>query len=115
MRLSGRNKREVEPDSLWLRRARRESLGVEKPNREPVGHYCAGGIECIDAIRAALGPVQFQGYLRGNAMKYLWRYPYKGSPVSDLKKARTYIDWLIESVEEGLPCPDQNPKGSAST
>lgn len=102
----------MELDSFWLRRARREALGGEKPKRERVSHYCKDGIECIDAIKAALGPVQFQGYVRGNAMKYLWRYPFKGSPVSDLKKARVYLDWLIESVEEGLSCPDWKTKVS---
>lgn len=33
-------------------------------------HYTAGGVECIEAIRAATGS-QFTGYLWGNAMKYL--------------------------------------------
>ena len=97
----------MEPDSHWLRRVRREALGGDKPKRQPVGHYCAGDIECIDAIRSALGPEQFAGYCRGNAMKYLWRYPLKGTPVADLRKARTYLDWLIESLEEGLPCPEK--------
>ena len=46
-------------------------------------HYTAGGVECIEAIRAATGS-QFTGYLWGNAMKYLWRFPHKGSAVQDL-------------------------------
>jgi hypothetical protein len=29
-------------------------------------------------------------------MKYLWRYRYKGKRLDDLKKARWYIDRLIE-------------------
>lgn len=40
-------------------------------------HYTQSGVECIEAIEAALGEEQFKGYLRGNIMKYLWRYPYK--------------------------------------
>ena len=40
-------------------------------------HYTAGGVECIEAIRAATGS-QFTGYLWGNAMKYLWRFPAQG-------------------------------------
>jgi len=104
------------PDgSHWLRKARHDAFSGTQPKRERVPHYCLGEVEFIDAAKAMLGSAQFAGFLRGNALKYLWRYPYKGSPVSDLKKARTYIDWLIESVEEVLPCPDQNPKGSAST
>ena len=35
-------------------------------------HY-KGDIECIDALRAALTPEEFQGYVKGSAMAYLWR------------------------------------------
>jgi hypothetical protein len=38
------------------------------------------------------------GYLDGNAVKYLSRWRLKGG-VQDLKKARHYIDKLIETVE----------------
>ena len=52
-------------------------------------------IECIDAIRAALGS-GFKEYLQGNILKYIWRHKYKNG-VEDLKKARWYLDRLIES------------------
>ena len=38
------------------------------------------------------------GYLDGNAVKYLSRWRHKGG-VQDLKKARHYIDKLIEVTE----------------
>ena len=38
------------------------------------------------------------GYLDGNAVKYLSRWRHKGG-VEDLKKARHYIDKLIETEE----------------
>ena len=60
-------------------------------------HYNASGIECIDALRAALGE-GFEYYLQGNIMKYLWRYRYKNG-TQDLEKARWYLDALIEEVE----------------
>lgn len=59
-------------------------------------HYTAGGIECIDAIQAAVGPEQFKGYLRGNVLKYLWRYEHKGG-VESLRKAQWYLDRLIQA------------------
>lgn len=62
-------------------------------------HYTSGGIECIDAIKAATG-TQFVGYLWGNALKYLWRWPHKGHSVEDLMKCKWYIERLIE--EEGI-------------
>jgi|TARA_Y200000002_G_scaffold297309_2_gene251933 hypothetical protein len=38
-------------------------------------------------------------YVRGNIIKYVTRFPYKGTPVSDLKKARWYLDYLINEEE----------------
>ena len=61
-------------------------------------HYKQGGIECIEAMKVALGG-GFLGYLRGNAIKYLWRYDKKNG-VEDLKKARWYLDRLIKEVGE---------------
>ena len=43
---------------------------------------------------------EFTGYLKGNCMKYLWRYKYKGKPVEDLKKCQWYLNKLIASVEK---------------
>jgi hypothetical protein len=39
------------------------------------------------------------GFLDGNAVKYLLRWRHKGG-VEDLRKARHYIDKLIESAKE---------------
>ena len=61
-------------------------------------HYKQGGIECIDAIKAATGD-GFIGYVWGNVLKYLWRWPKKGG-VDDLKKARWYLDRLIKEAGE---------------
>lgn len=61
-------------------------------------HYTTGGIECIDAIRASLGLKEFADYCKGNVMKYIWRYRHKGG-VEDLKKARVYLNWMIEAEE----------------
>ena len=54
-------------------------------------HYQSdNGIECIDAIRAALGREGFIAYCRGNAIKYLWRD--KVNNVEDRNKATWYIN-----------------------
>ena len=39
-------------------------------------HYTQGGIECIDAIKASMSDEEYAGFLKGNALKYLWRYHY---------------------------------------
>jgi hypothetical protein len=54
-------------------------------------HYNQGGIECIDAIEAALGQLNFEAYCRGAAMKYIWRAPHKGKHNEDLAKAVFYL------------------------
>lgn len=58
-------------------------------------HYKSGGIEAIEGIEASMEPEAFAGYLKGNIMKYMWRYERKGKPIEDLKKARWYLDRLI--------------------
>lgn len=63
-------------------------------------------IECIDGIRAALGD-NFKYYCQGNIMKYVWRHEYKNG-LEDLRKARVYLDWMIETMEEDQ-CSQQLP------
>lgn len=63
-------------------------------------HYTQGGIECIDAIAAAVtGAAGVEAVLVGNIIKYVWRYRHKNG-VEDLKKCRWYIDRLIAEVEK---------------
>lgn len=55
-------------------------------------HYqSASGLECIDAIRAALTPEEFRGYCKGAALKYIWREAKKGQNES-LAKAVWYLN-----------------------
>ena len=72
-------------------------LGTMAAN-DPVNHpphYASGGIECIDAIEASMSPEEFQGYCKGNLIKYTWRYRDKGG-LQDLHKANWYPDRLIK-------------------
>lgn len=68
---------------------------VNHPN-----HYTSGGIECIDAIAASMTPIEYAGFLKGQVLKYAWRYRLKGKPAQDLKKARFYLDRLIQLTEK---------------
>lgn len=63
-------------------------------------HYCKGGVECIDAIRASMTDEAFAGFCKGNVMKYIFRYEDKGR-TQDLHKAAVYLEWLI-SVNEKM-------------
>ena len=70
-----------------------DGLGTHDTVNHP-SHY-AGDIECIDAIQASMYDKAFAGYLKGNIIKYLWRYKLKNG-VEDLKKAQWYLAKLIE-------------------
>jgi hypothetical protein len=56
-------------------------------------HYTQSGIECIDAIQAALTEEEFRGFCKGNAIKYSWREKLKGGD-EDLRKASWYLSRL---------------------
>lgn len=63
-------------------------------------HYTTGDIECIDAIKASMTMNEYLGYLRGNSIKYLWRYRQKHeNGVEDLRKAEWYTRRLIQEFE----------------
>ena len=58
-------------------------------------HYNKGKIEVISAI------VDWDlNFCMGNVIKYVSRYKYKESPLEDLKKARWYLDYEIQKLEE---------------
>ena len=63
-------------------------------------HYTSGDIECIEAIRSALGSDGFIAFARGNAMKYVWRMMDKhDSGVTDASKAMKYLEWIVDELE----------------
>lgn len=57
-------------------------------------HYQQGAIQPIDYIAA-----NHLDFFEGNIIKYITRWRRKGTPIEDLKKAKQYIDWLIEMEE----------------
>jgi hypothetical protein len=69
-------------------------------------HYQKGGIECIEAIEASMTEESFKGFLKGNCIKYLYRYEDKNG-VEDLKKAQWYLLRLIGTIEsQSAPSDD---------
>jgi hypothetical protein len=63
-------------------------------------HYNQKNIEAICAIEASMDEEEFRGYLKGNTLKYTWRYKNKGKPVEDLEKAQYYLNLLIKKAKE---------------
>lgn len=90
-----------------------------KASQQQVGgdHYRTLEIQPWDAMKAWMTPAEFRGFLRGNAIKYLARCDKKGQLVADLRKARHYLDKLIEEevaapLVEALGAPPLAPGGT---
>lgn len=68
-------------------------------NVDHPAHYTGRdtGYECIDIT-------QYQTFCVGNVIKYLWRYPLKGAPLEDLKKARWYAHRASMMQEKADTC-----------
>lgn len=64
-------------------------------------HYKRGGVECINALQAALTGEQYEGFLHGNVFKYVFRANFKGKKREDLEKASWYLDRLLDFTEDG--------------
>lgn len=62
-------------------------------------HYTNKGIQPIEIMKANMTKEKYRGFLEGNIIKYPLRYEDKNG-LEDLKKAKTYLTWLIEDIEE---------------
>jgi len=66
-------------------------------------HYANHSIEPIDYVTDLLTKSNFtamEGALVLNIIKYISRFPYKGTPVKDVEKAQWYLDRLVKLVQE---------------
>lgn len=62
-------------------------------------HY-QGKIECIDCIESATDGLKgIEAFCTGNAIKYLYRWKKKNG-IEDLKKAKWYIDKLLNEISD---------------
>lgn len=64
-------------------------------------YYNRASIECIEAIKASMSRDEFMGFLKGNVIKYVWRYKEKNG-LEDLRKANYYLEQLEKerTIEE---------------
>lgn len=74
-------------------------------------HYNAGNVECIDAIASAtVGLDGIEAVCTGNVIKYTWRWKKKGK-IEDLRKARWYLDKLINHLSKEDKSEAEKPSG----
>lgn len=70
---------------------------MEKDAINP-NHYKTGDVEAIEAIKASMTLEAFLGYLKGNVLKYVWRFEKKNR-LEDLKKANWYLTRLTNEYQ----------------
>ena len=67
-------------------------MGSQSPDMvNSPSHYQLDGLEAIDIIKTSLTADEYRGYLKGNALKYMLREPFKGNPAQDVAKAKWYL------------------------
>ena len=74
---------------------------IKYDNVNAPSHYLHGKKETIDVICDCMTGDEFHGYLKGNILKYVSRYKFKGEPLEDLQKANWYLNRLIKEVSNG--------------
>lgn len=70
-----------------------EPLDMDQVNHPPHYKTHPSGIECIQIT-------EHMDFLKGNAMKYIWRAGNKGSEIEDLEKAQWYLDRRITMLRK---------------
>lgn len=76
------------------KRVRPLSIGLAAHQK----HYQIAPVELIEILQMYLPEEQFQGYLRGNALKYLLRVGHKDEPKKEIDKAYQFSKWLRQAV-----------------
>ena len=78
--------------------ARDKARELDKEKVNHPDHYNSGQYEVVDVIDdAGFG----EGFCLGNALKYILRAKHKENYVEDIKKAKWYLEYLIQRIENG--------------
>ena len=91
-------------DDIWMG----ESLLPKSDRVNSPSHYTSGKTEVIDIIEDAIkdAPSAQFGMLQGQVLKYMLRVWLKDNPLEDMKKARWYLDRMINHYTD---YPGDNP------
>ena len=78
-----------------------EAMNFKDDRVNSPSHYTAGTQEAIDIIEEAIAnaPTNKAALLQGQVLKYVLRVWLKDNSLEDLKKARWYLERLIDSLE----------------
>ena len=73
---------------------------INKPS-----HYMSGGLEVIDILKAKLTPEEYEGFLKGLSLKYIFRAGKKAH--NDAKQDIQKAEWYLQKLEEFLSEDDK--------
>lgn len=75
-------------------------MTIELASERQIGgeHYRIKTIQPWTAMESWMTPAEFEGFLRGNVIKYISRYPQKDG-LRDVLKCKHYLERLIEHLE----------------
>lgn len=71
-----------------------------KEIHQPAHYQVWPGQEAIHIIKEVLTPAEFNGYCKGNILKYRLRAGGKDSVVQDIEKAKKYLEFLEAYIKE---------------
>ena len=81
-----------------LENAKENGCGND-PVKHPSHYQSSSGLEVLDVIKAFTEDLSgYQAVYTGNVLKYMCRW-HKNNGLEDLKKAKQYLDWLIDTIE----------------
>ena len=81
-------------DTGYEHECEEESSETDCPVVSPNHYRIIGDYEAIDIIKSLLTAEEYNGYLKGNILKYTLRADKKNG-TEDRKKSKVYTEWLI--------------------
>mgnify|MGYP002741180895 FL=1 len=79
----------------------KENARIKEAVNQPKHYIGVDGLEAITVMENFLPKYDdaYIGYLVGNVLKYMLRAPSKDNQTEDFKKAKKYLDMIIQKVE----------------
>lgn len=75
--------------------------GIQHDEIKSPAHYqLTSGWEAKDVLKLILTKEEYRGWLIGSALKYIMRYKQKGDPIKDISKAKQFMEFTIEDLEQ---------------
>lgn len=74
---------------------------------KPNYYHDKKGIDPIGVMKETFPMEMVEGFLKGNALKYIMRYNEKGQALSDLRKAKDYVEMLIDIYLQYEPVEEE--------